>query len=126
MKAEEYSPLALAYIGDARYALQVKKHVIDSEVKMDLMQKHANKYVSAKAQASIIDHFLENDLLSEREIDVYKRGRNSKAHKAPKNTDVVTYHKSTGFEALWGWLYVTGQSERLQQLWDCIRTLKED
>ena len=126
MKAEEYSPLALAYIGDARYALQVKKHVIDSEVKMDLMQKHANKYVSAKAQASIIDHFLENDLLSEREVDVYKRGRNSKAHKAPKNTDVVTYHKSTGFEALWGWLYVTGQSERLQQLWDCIRTLKED
>ena len=126
MKAEEYSPLALAYIGDARYALQVKKLVIDSEVKMDRMQKHTNRYVSARAQASIIDYFLENDLLSEQEIDIYKRGRNSKSHKAPKNSDVVTYHKSTGFEALWGWLYVTEQTERLQQLWDCIKTLKEE
>ena len=63
--------------------------------------------------------------LTEKEIEVYKRGRNSKAHKAPKNTDPVTYHKSTGFEALWGYLYVSGQMERLEQLWDYIRTLKE-
>ena len=48
MKTEEYSPLALAYIGDARYALQVKKLVIDREVKMDRMQKHTNRYVSRR------------------------------------------------------------------------------
>ena len=125
MKAEEYSSLALAYIGDAHYAKTVKRWVIDCEAKMYRMQKHTNRYVSARAQAEIIDSMLDFDLLTEKEIEVYKRGRNSKAHKAPKNTDPVTYHKSTGFEALWGYLYVSGQMERLEQLWDYIRTLKE-
>ena len=89
------------------------------------MQRHTNKFVSAKAQADIMEYLLAEKLLSEEEEDIYKRGRNSKAHKAPKNTDVVTYHMSTGFEALWGYLYVSGQMDRLGQLWDIIRTLKE-
>ena len=125
MKAEEYSSLALAYIGDVHYALTVKRWVIDHEVRMDRMQKHTNKYVSARAQAEIIDSLLSLEMLTEEEIEIYKRGRNSKAHKAPKNTDPVTYHKSTGFEALWGYLYVSQKWERLEQLWDFIRTLKE-
>lgn len=125
MKTEEYSPLALAYIGDAHYALTVKRHVIDLEVKMDRMQRHTNRFVSARAQADIMEYLLAEKLLSEEEEEIYKRGRNSKAHKAPKNTDVVTYHMSTGFEALWGYLYVSGQLDRLGQLWDIIRTLKE-
>lgn len=126
MKITEYSPLALAYVGDARYGLRVKAHVATCEVKMDRMQRHCNKYVSARAQAEIIEHLIANDILTEEEISIYKRGRNSKAHKAPKNTDAVTYHKSTGFEAMWGYLYLTGSRDRLEQLWDIIRTIREE
>ena len=125
MKLEEYSPLALAYIGDAHYNLVVKQAVIDWEVKPLSMQKHANRYISAKAQSSFIDRLLKEGLLTEKEIEVYKRGRNAKAHKAPKNTDAVTYHVATGFEAMWGYLYLSGQHERLAQLWDTIRTMEE-
>ena len=67
MKTEEYSPLALAYIGDAHYALTVKRHVIDLEVKMDQMQRHTNKFVSARAQADIMEYLLAEKLLSEDE-----------------------------------------------------------
>ena len=126
MKAEEYSSLALAYIGDAHYAKKVKRWVIDCEAKMDRMQKHTNRYVSARAQAEIIDSMLAFDLLTEKEIEVYKRGRNSKAHKAPKNTDAITYHVSTGFECLWGYLYLKGRLDRIGQIWDIVRTMEEN
>ena len=126
MKAEEYSSLALAYIGDAHYAKTVKRWVIDCEAKMDRMQKHTNRYVSARAQAEIIDSMLAFDLLTEKEIEVYKRGRNSKAHKAPKNTDAITYHVSTGFECLWGYLYLKGRLDRIGQIWDIVRTMEEN
>ncbi|MBE6103345.1 MAG: Mini-ribonuclease 3 [Erysipelotrichaceae bacterium] len=125
MNVNDYSPLALAFIGDAHYNMIVKRHVIDHEVKMDRMQKLATKYVSAKAQARIMEHLLQLDILTEEEIDYYKRGRNTKAHKAPRNTDPVTYHVSTGFEALWGYWYLNGDEARMKQIWDLIETMEE-
>ena len=65
---------------------------------------------------------LESGVLTDEEIEVYRRGRNSKSHKAPRNTDAVAYHVSTGFEALWGYLYLEERVERLEQIWDIIRT----
>ena len=69
MNVNDYSPLALAFIGDAHYNMIVKRHVIDHEVKMDRMQKLATKYVSAKAQARIMEHLLQLNILTEEEID---------------------------------------------------------
>ena len=119
---KEYSSLVLAYIGDAHYALTVKRYLIDQEVKVDALQRAASRFVSARSQAAIMEHLLESNVLTEEETEIYKRGRNSKSHKAPRNTDAVTYHVSTGFEALWGWLYLEGRTERLEQIWDIIRT----
>lgn len=124
MNVNEYSPLALAFIGDAHYNMIAKRYVIDHEVKMDRMQRLTTKFVSAKAQARIMDYLIKNELLTEEELDYYKRGRNSKAHKPPKNTDVVTYHVSTGFETLWGYWYLNGDETRMRQIWDIIETME--
>lgn len=120
---KDYSNLVLAYIGDAHYSLTVKRYLIDREVRMEALQKSCNNYVSAYSQAKAMEYLLENNLLDDEEIEVYKRGRNSKSHKAPKNTDAVTYHVSTGFETLWGYLYVNDRLDRLEQIWNIIRTL---
>ena len=122
MDPKAYSPLALAYIGDAHYNMIVKQFVITREVKMNMMQRHANRYLTAVKQAEFMGYLLTNDLLSEEEKEIYKRGRNSKSHKAPKNTEAVTYHVSTGFETLWGYWYLSGNETRMEQIWEIIRT----
>ena len=71
MNVNDYSPLALAFIGDAHYNMVVKRYVIDHEVKMDKMQRLTTKYVSAKAQAKIMDKLLHSNVLTEEEIDYY-------------------------------------------------------
>lgn len=80
---------------------------------------------SAKAQASLIQAMLEAQLLTEKEKDIYKRGRNTNSHTKAKNADVVTYRMSTGFEAIMGYLDMTGQTERLELLiqW-CIKQVE--
>ena len=122
MDPKAFSPLAMAYIGDAHYNLTVKRFVITREVKMNMMQKHANRYLTAVKQAEFMGFLLTNDLLSEDEKEIYRRGRNSKSHKAPKNTEAVTYHVSTGFEALWGYWYLSGNETRMEHIWEIIRT----
>ena len=126
MNSNAYSPLVLAYIGDACYNMMVKEFVITREVKMNAIQRHVNRYVSAVKQAEFMDHLLKNDVLTREETEIYKRGRNSKSHKAPKSADPVTYHVSTGFEALWGYWYLEGNRTRMEQIWDIIRTMEEE
>ena len=123
MDVNKYPVLTLAFVGDAHYGLIVKERVIDQAVKITEIQKLANKYISARAQARFTEYFLENGIFTEEELEIYKRGRNAKSHKAPRNTDVVTYHVSTGFEAVWGYLYLSGNETRLEQLWNIIETL---
>jgi ribonuclease-3 family protein len=76
----------------------------------------ATKYVSAKAQAFLIEKMLSDDLLTEEETIYFKRGRNAHSKTTAKNTDVLTYRISTGFEALFGYLHLTQQTTRLIEL----------
>ncbi|HEM5038000.1 TPA: Mini-ribonuclease 3 [Streptococcus suis] len=109
--------IALAFEGDAVYSMYVRRHLIFKGLtKPNKLHGEANKYVSAKAQASLISALLEAQLLTEKEEEIYKRGRNTNSHTKAKNVDVVTYRMSTGFEAVLGYLHMTEQMERLEEL----------
>ncbi|HEP1843260.1 TPA: Mini-ribonuclease 3 [Streptococcus suis] len=109
--------IALAFEGDAVYSMYVRRHLIFKGLtKPNQLHGEANKYVSAKAQASLISALLEAQLLTEKEEEIYKRGRNTNSHTKAKNADVVTYRMSTGFEAVLGYLHMTEQMERLDEL----------
>ena len=112
---KQYSPLTLAYIGDEVYELCIREYLISKKIcKVKDLQKEAVKYVSAKAQEYIINNIYE--ILTEEEKEVYKRGRNASTNTVPKNTDVVIYKKATGFEAVIGYLYLTKQKRRLNDI----------
>lgn len=118
--------IALAFVGDAVYSYYIRRHLIfQGQTKPNKLHYLATKYVSAKAQASLIQAMLEAQLLTEKEKDIYKRGRNTNSHTKAKNADVVTYRMSTGFEAIMGYLDMTGQTERLELLiqW-CIKQVE--
>ncbi|BDD41377.1 Mini-ribonuclease 3 [Streptococcus ruminantium] len=109
--------IALAFEGDAVYAMYIRRHLIFRGItKPNKLHSEANKYVSAKAQASLVSALLEAQLLTEKEEEIYKRGRNTHSHTKAKNADVVTYRMSTGFEAVLGYLHMTGEIERLEEL----------
>ena len=92
---------------------------------IDKLHQTATRYVSARAQASLIESMLEQDILTEKELEIYKRGRNTNSHTKAKNADVVTYRMSTGFEAVMGYLHMTGELARLEELiaW-CIQEVE--
>ncbi|MGT2722254.1 Mini-ribonuclease 3 [Streptococcus porcinus] len=109
--------IALAFEGDAVYSYYIRKHLIfTGQTKPNQLHHLATRYVSAKAQASLAQKMLEAQLLTEKEVDIYRRGRNTNSHTKAKNADVVTYRMSTGFEALMGYLDMTDQKERLEAL----------
>ncbi|MGT2950990.1 Mini-ribonuclease 3 [Streptococcus cuniculi] len=109
--------IALAFEGDAVYSMYIRRHLIFKGLtKPNQLHREANRYVSAKAQAALISKMLEEDFLSEKEVDIYKRGRNTNSHTKAKNADVVTYRMSTGFEAVLGYLHMTEQIERLEDV----------
>ncbi|MGT2926978.1 Mini-ribonuclease 3 [Streptococcus cuniculipharyngis] len=114
--------IALAFDGDAVYSMYVRRHLIlQGLTKPQALHHVATKYVSAKAQAMLIAQLLAEDLLREEETLIYKRGRNANSHTKAKNTDVVTYRMSTGFEAVLGYLHLTNQLARMEELIDwCI------
>ncbi|EFX52669.1 RNase3 domain protein [Streptococcus cristatus ATCC 51100] len=114
--------IALAFEGDAVYSMYIRRHLIfQGLTKPNQLHREATKYVSAKAQANLISLMLEEGILTEKEEDIYKRGRNANSHTKAKNTDIVTYRMSTGFEAVMGYLHMTEAIERLEELIDwCI------
>lgn len=118
--------IALAFEGDAIYSTYIRKHLIfQGLTKPNQLHREATHYVSAKAQATLITKMLEAQLLTEKEEDIYRRGRNANSHTKAKNTDVVTYKMSTGFEAVMGYLHMTNQVERLEELIDwCIEVVE--
>ena len=110
-----YSPLTLAYIGDAIYELVIRTVVVERANRAaNELHKRTVKYVQAGVQAAMIEALLEE--LTEEEAAVYKRGRNAKSHTSAKNASIQDYRKATGFEALMGFLYLTGQTERMLYL----------
>lgn len=106
------APLSLAYVGDAVYEL-VLRTVISArrQVQVHYLHEHVTKYVSAKGQAELAARLKEH--LTEEEQSVFRRGRNAKSFSVPKNASVSDYRAATGLEALCGYLYLTGKTERL-------------
>lgn len=110
-----YSPLALAYIGDGVFDLIIRSFVINKgNVQVNKMHRHTSNIVKAQTQAQMAEKLA--PLLNPEEEGFYKRGRNAKSHTTAKNASVGDYRKATGFEALVGYLYLTGQNERLMEL----------
>lgn len=115
--------LALAYVGDAIYEVYIRDYLVEQgQTRPNQLHRMATHYVSAKAQAYLVQEMLAEDLLTTEELDFYRRGRNSKSHTSAKNADITTYRIATGFESLVGYLHLTGQTERLEEIihW-CIK-----
>ena len=109
--------LVLAYIGDAIYEVMIREYLIDKGIcKVKELQSESIKYVSAKAQAKFLRSMQDNNFLKEDEIKIVMNARNHKSNHKPKNTDIITYKNATGLEALFGFLYLSGQEERLREL----------
>ena len=118
--------MTLAYIGDGIYEIVVRTVIVDeANRQVHKIHKMASDLVKAGAQAKII-HLL-MDRLTQEELQIYKRGRNAKAITRAKNASMTEYRTATGFEALMGWLYLTGQSGRMMRLIkEGLELLKEE
>ncbi|WP_075727586.1 Mini-ribonuclease 3 [Tissierella creatinophila] len=112
------SPLQLAYVGDACYELMVRTFLLDKNLSVNILHKKTTGYVKAKSQ-SLIVHKLE-EILNEQEKDIVRKGRNTKSNSNPKNANLIEYKYATGFEALFGYLYLTNQDERLAEIFNFI------
>ena len=113
--------ITLAYLGDAIYEVYIREKMIKkTPLKVEQLQKKAINYVSAKAQAKILSNLIDANALIEEELDIVKRGRNYKRSSHPKNTDIITYKLSTGFETLIGYLYLSGKKTRLREILELI------
>jgi len=112
-----YSPLSLAFIGDSVYGLVVKTVVtLWANCPANELNKKTTKYVKAAGQARIYDYITSANLLSEEESNIMRRGRNAKSGTTAKNASVGDYRKATGLEALVGYLYLKGDTQRLIQI----------
>lgn len=114
-----YSPAQLAYAGDAVYELLVRSYVLNNhDISVNKMHRLTVKFVKAKAQAYCISKIF--DKLTEEEQTIVKRGRNAKVTSSPKNVDFMDYRYATGFEALFGYLYLNKEIDRLMFIFDKI------
>ena len=110
-----YSPLTLAYMGDAIYELVIRSVVVErANRSANDLHKKTVRYVKAETQSAMIQALVQE--LTPDEEAIYKRGRNAKSYTAAKNASLGDYRKATGFEALMGFLYLTNQTDRLLYL----------
>lgn len=110
-----YSPLTLAYIGDAVYDLLIRTEVVsEGNCQVNKYHRQVSQIVKAEAQADLMHKLL--DVLTEEERAVYHRGRNANSYTKAKNASMGDYHRATGFEALLGYLYMTEQYARIVEL----------
>ncbi len=123
--AKQYSPLTLAYIGDAIYEIIVRTVLVErGNAPVNSLHKHASKLVKAEAQADA--YFRIKELLTEEEVSVFKRGRNAKSYTSAKNATIGDYRVATGFEALFGYWYLTGQTERMLSMAKAVIEVSAD
>ena len=113
------SILGLAHVGDAVYELLTRSRLcLEGHSSVMELHKRTVSRVNAAAQAEAVKKLLPH--LTEEELAVYKRGRNAKVHSVPHHADIGQYHAATGLEALFGWLYLCGRTERLSALFSRI------
>jgi ribonuclease-3 family protein len=116
--------LTLAYIGDSYYELKIRTHLISLKLThVNDLHKRAIKYTSGQAQATIMNYLMDHMLITQEEIDIFKRGRNASGP-GRKNIDAKNYHLATGFEALIGYLYLH-QTARADEIIDIAITYIE-
>ncbi len=114
-KASSYSPLALAYIGDAVYEIFARTYIMRrGNAPVNKLHKAVKNLVKAQTQSKI--YYIFEDLLSEEEKDILRRGRNAKSISSPKNGDILDYRRATAVEALLGYLYIDGSIQRIEEL----------
>ena len=115
----EVSNLALAHVGDCVYELLVRTHLLltGSGTNREI-HRATMDYVTAPRQAEAMEALL--PLLTEAELNVYRRGRNSHVNSVPRHADVGQYHAATGLECLFGWLYLTGRRDRINELFHTV------
>lgn len=112
---QDFSSLTLAYIGDGVYEIFIRTKLLENgDMKVNKLHKIAKNYVSAKAQCAIISEFMDD--LTEEETSIFKRGRNTKVNTKAKNADLHEYHTATGMEALIGYLYLSKNEKRLNEI----------
>lgn len=111
----QHSGNTLAYIGDSIYELIIREYLIESGLtKVDVLHKKAILYTSATGQSNAFD--IVEEMLNEEEMSIFKRGRNSDSTRKPRNTSLAVYKKATGFEALIGYLYLSKNQKRLDEI----------
>lgn len=116
LNPREINTTVLAFLGDAVYEIYARKYVMDSgQQNADRLHKAAIKYVCAAGQAKAVKSLMA-DFLSEEEVGLIKRARNRKTASKARSADAVTYKLATAFEALMGFLYLDGQSQRLEEV----------
>ena len=121
-KLNQLNSLALAYLGDCVYELEIRKYLIENGViKVKELQEKSIQFVSAKKQAYYLNDMLENHFLEGEEISIVMRARNHKVAHKPKNTDIISYKKATGLEALIGWLYLKKEYDRIKEIMNYIK-----
>ncbi|MDH9161157.1 MULTISPECIES: Mini-ribonuclease 3 [Staphylococcus] len=115
------NPLTLAYMGDAVLDQHVREYIVlKLKAKPNRLHQEAKRYVSAKSQAQTLEYLMEHNWFSESEQDIVRRGRNAKSYTKAKNTDIQTYRKSSGLEAVIGFLYLEKEYDRLSALLETI------
>ena len=117
------NPVTLAFMGDSVFELMVREYLIEKNGSMSpgKLHKMAVLFVRASSQAKMVKEIMPN--LTEEEVSIFKRGRNYKGVHAPKNADAADYRYATGFEALMGYLHLTGQHERIRQIFEMIKPM---
>ena len=124
-EAAQMNALQLAYLGDAVWELIIRYGLIVRKLNVQHMHKNCVRLVNARSQSQLLSSLYEK--LSEREKEIVRRGRNAHArHPVPKNQNPDDYAQSTGLEALFGFLYLTGQNERIGQLVNYMKEVNPD
>ena len=123
MNALEINSLVLAYLGDTVYENYVRLYLIKQGFNhVKTLQEKSLEYVSAKSQARILRKLMDENIFKDNELEVIKRARNTKVNSHPKNCDIITYKQATSFEALFGYLKLNENIERIEEIMSLILT----
>ena len=124
---EQMQALALAYIGDSIYDIMSREYVMKNHLgKINDLHRTVSTLVSARAQASFMKDILENNILTDIEESIYIRGKNQKNNSKAKNASIMEYKLATGLEAVFGYLYLEKNFERLEEMFNDIINLYEE
>ena len=121
MKTIEINSLVLAYLGDTVYENYVRLYLINTGINhVKELQEKSLEFVSAKSQSRILRELINKNIFTSDEIEIIKRGRNTKTNSHPKNTDIITYKEATSLETLIGYLKLENKEERIQEIMNNI------